>query len=98
MGASMVYGDLEDEVPPFGDDLMARSRAGIGYGDEGWALGRQEKVQVKEKEGLTGVVFKHHSFLIASEVSSITPPGGEAGGWPAEVRGVVDRGLTMAHA
>ena len=69
MGASLVYGELEDEVPPFGDDLMARSRAGLGYGDEGWALGRQEKVQVKEKEGLTGVVFKHHSFLIASEVS-----------------------------
>lgn len=69
MGASLVYGELEDEVPPFGDDLLAGSRAGLGYGEEEWALGRQEKVQVREKEGLTGVVFKHHSFLIASEVS-----------------------------
>lgn len=65
--------DEDDDASPFGDDLLARSRAGgLGYDpEEGWKLGRQDKVSVKEKEGMTGVLFKHHSFLIATEASTL---------------------------
>lgn len=55
--------DDDEEAGAFGQDTARNG--GLGYGDEGWALGRQDKVEVKMRDELAGMVFKHTVWYVA---------------------------------
>ncbi|KAL8292474.1 hypothetical protein RQP46_001086 [Phenoliferia psychrophenolica] len=69
---SQMHGSIfeEDEMAnPFGANLPAAG--GLGYGDgEEWALGRQDKVEVVQREELGGWIFQHTLWYVRCEKTS----------------------------
>lgn len=54
----------------FGEGGLPEAAQGLGYDPqtEGWALGRQKKVEVHMRDELEGMVFKHTVWFVAAEV------------------------------
>lgn len=62
VNSNLGFSILEDDSPAsgFGEDLPAN---GFSYGAEGWALGRQDKVEVTKREELGGWLLKHDVYF-----------------------------------
>lgn len=56
--------EVDDNGSGFGEDL-AGAASGMQYGDEGWALGKQDRVRVVQREEMGGWVLKHVVWIVS---------------------------------
>jgi hypothetical protein len=56
--------EVEDNGSGFGEEL-AGTASGMQYGEGGWALGKQDRVRVVQREEMGGWVLKHVVWIVS---------------------------------
>lgn len=73
--SALLERGAEEEESGFGHGGLPEAAQGLGYDPEreGWALGRQKKVEVHMRDELEGFILKHTIWFVASEVRGLLP-------------------------